>query len=250
MAEAEARAYNILEVNRAETDFEVADLRRRAAARLVNEEMTNQFNIESVTNKATHLLSEDASPEDMDDDWVRNTIDKTKMVSDEDMQNWWARILAGEANHPGTFSRRTVNLMADLDKDDAELFESLCSFIWMLHGAGYPLIFDTHNEIYNRQGINSISIGYLESLGLIRVNTLTGFKINPTPPQLSASYHGKRELLTMPNNPKYQFSIGMVMFTQPGMELSRVCKSSPIEDFFNYVRDRWGKEGLVTSQLL
>ena len=42
MAEAEARAYHILEINKAETDLEVADLRRRAAARLINEEMTNR----------------------------------------------------------------------------------------------------------------------------------------------------------------------------------------------------------------
>lgn len=248
IAEAQAKAHHILEVNKAETNIEVAQLRERAATRIINEEMANQTNIETITERAINYLNEDATPQGMGDDWVRNAIDKSKMVSDEDMQDWWARILAGEANHPGSFSRRTVNLMADLDKSDAELFESLCIFVWMLQGNKHPLIFDMKHEIYGRHGINFISTGHLESLGLVRLNSMTGFKIDPAPSPLRVSYYGRRKLLTIPNNPGHQFSIGMVMFTQPGIELSQVCKSNPEEDCFNYVCDRWRKEGLVNSQ--
>ena len=245
MAEAEARAYQILEVNKAETDIEIADLRRRAAARLINEEMTNQANIENITEKATHYLNDDATPEAIEDDWVRNCIDKTKMVSDESMQDWWARILAGEANNPGSFSRRTVNLMADLDKGDAELFRNLCSYIWVLGNTPSPFVFDMQHEIYNRHGVNFGSIGQLETLGLIHFNGLTGFDFIGQPKTVILSYHGSHVVLTMPNDSGNKLPQGQVIFTRAGLELARICEFNPVEGFFEYVYDKWASESLV-----
>ena len=68
------------------------------------------------------------------------------MVSDDDMQQIWAGILAGEANNSGSFSRRTVNLVADLDKRNAQLFRNLCGFAWMI-GFTEVLVFDTNADI-------------------------------------------------------------------------------------------------------
>ena len=87
------------------------------------------------------MVTDDASPEDMEDDWIRNLLGKCRIVSDQDMQELWARILAGEANEPGSVSRRTVNLVADLDKRDAESFMAVCRFVWQLH-------FENHTRHY------------------------------------------------------------------------------------------------------
>ena len=50
------------------------------------------------------------------------------------MQELWARLLAGEASGPGTFSKHTVNLLADLDPIDARMFSQVCDFGWLLKG--------------------------------------------------------------------------------------------------------------------
>ena len=84
------------------------------------------------------------------------------------MQELWGRILAGEANTPNSFSRRTVNLVADLDKRDAELLTRLCAFGWMIGGLT-PLVFDLQADIYNRNGIAFDTLGQLEALGLVRL---------------------------------------------------------------------------------
>ena len=249
MAEAEARAYHILEINKAETDLEGADLRRRAAARLINEEMTNQSNIENITEKATHYLNDDATPEVIEDDWIRNCIDKGKMVSDDGMQDWWARILAGEANNPGSFSRRTVNLVADLEKGDAELFRSFCSFVWMSEDSPWPFVFDTHHQVYNQQSISFSSIGHLDSLGLVRFNDLDGFVFQDVVKRVGLSYHGKLVILAFPNDAGNKLDLGKVLFTQSGRELSRICEASPAEGFFEYVYDRWANESLVPPRV-
>ena len=112
----------------AESQIQITDLHRRAMHRFLEEEAKRQSNIEGITQKALPLLEEKSAPQNVEDDWITNFFDKCRIVSDNDMQQLWSRILAGEANRPGAFSKRTVNLMADLDKGDAELFMRLCGF--------------------------------------------------------------------------------------------------------------------------
>jgi len=128
--------------------------------RFLEEEAKKQLNIEEITRRALPLLEEKASPQSVEDDWIANFFDKCRIVSDEDMQQLWSRVLAGESNKPGAFSRRTVSLLADLDKQDAELFTRLCGFGWMI-GNVVPLVFDVQHVVYNRHGINFDSLGHL-----------------------------------------------------------------------------------------
>ena len=244
MAEADAKADRIRRVSEAETDIEVAELRQRAAHRFANEEMTKQINMENITEKALLGLDDNANPEAMENDWIMNFFDKCRMVSDDDMQQVWAGILAGEANNPGSFSRRTVNLVADLDKRDADLFKSLCGFAWMIEDVT-PLVFDAYADMYNRNGITFESLGQLESLGLIRYNGIGGFEIHNFREKTSAFYYGKPVVLEFPNDDDNKLSVGTTLLTQSGEELALICGSTPVEGFFEYVYDRWAGQSLV-----
>ena len=82
-------------------------------------------------DKTEPHLNQETQPESMEDDWIANFFDKCRIVSDSDMQTLWGRVLAGEANAPGTYSKRTVNLLSDFDKSDAELFTKLCGLGWL-----------------------------------------------------------------------------------------------------------------------
>jgi len=128
LAKAEAEASLI----KAKAEFEITDLHRRAMHRFVEEEAKRQENMEAITEKALPHLKSGSDPSKMEDDWVTNFFDKSRIVSDSDMQELWARVLAGEANAPGFYSKRTVNFLGDLDKRDAELFSTLCSFGWFI----------------------------------------------------------------------------------------------------------------------
>lgn len=123
-AEAEVRRIH------AESAIQLTDLHRRAMHRFVEEEAKKQSNIESITQDALPLLEAESVPEDVSGDWITNFFDKSRIVSDKEMQGLWSRVLAGEANAPGAFAKRTVNLLADLDKEDAVLFKKLCGFGW------------------------------------------------------------------------------------------------------------------------
>ena len=109
--------------------------------------------MESITEKAIPQLNDSSNPQNMEDDWITNFFDKCRIVSDEEMQLLWAKVLAGEANSPGTYSKRTVNSLGSLDKRDAQLFTNFCSFVMIIKGEPTPLIYDEQASIYNDQQI-------------------------------------------------------------------------------------------------
>ena len=243
VAKAEAEADRI----RGESQIQVTDLHRRAMHRFLEEEAKRQSNIEDITQKALPLLEEESSPQNVEDDWITNFFDKCRIVSDEDMQRLWSRVLAGEANTPGAFSKRTVNLLADLDKGDAELFMRLCGFGWEI-GNVAPLVYDFHDEVYNRHGIEFASLNHLESLGLIQFNDITGFRRVKVPKKATVFYYGRRVELTFPKDADNDLQLGKVLLTRAGQELAPVCRSTPVDGFFDYVYDRWAGQSLVPKR--
>jgi hypothetical protein len=242
VAEAEAKASLI----RAKTDLQITDLHRRAMHRFVEEEARKQFNIESITEKAMPLLKENSDPSKMENDWVTNFFDKSRLVSDGEMQELWSKVLAGEANSPGSFSKRTVNLVSELEKKDAEAFVSLCRFAWDV-GGFMPLVFDSKAEIYQKHGINFSSLTHLESIGLIKYNSLTGFVSGGLPDLFAVSYCGKPLHLSMKNQQKKELPVGHVLLTSAGRELATICIAHGIPEFYDYVSDRW-KDFLPESE--
>ena len=137
VAKAEAKAALI----RTEAEIEIEALRLRAFGRFAEEQTRHQLNMESITGKAILHLGDDASPEDMENDWLANFFDKCRNVSEEDMQDLWARVLAGEANNPGRFSRKTINILSDMERKYAKLFQDICRYRFSISGTDRLLIF-------------------------------------------------------------------------------------------------------------
>lgn len=241
VAKAEAEADQI----RAESQIQVTDLHRRAMRRFFEEESKRQSNIESITQKALPLLQEESTPQGMDDDWITNFFDKCRIVSDEDMQRLWSRVLAAEANAPRTFSRRTVNLLADLEKFDAEIFTTLCGFGWAI-GDFSPLVFE-HGEPYSNYQINFDTLTHLEALGLVRTADFHNFIKSELPKKLTVSYFGTPVELTLPKEEQNQLPIGMVILTRAGRDLASVCSPKPVEGFLEFVREKWKAYGLIAE---
>ena len=240
VAKAEAEAGRI----QAEAQIQVTDLHRRAMHRFLEEEAKKQSNIEAITQSAIPLLEDKSSPQNVADDWITNFFDKSRIVSDAEMQSLWARALAGEANIPGTFAKRTVNLLGDLDKEDAELFVRLCGFGWQI-GNVVPLVFDVKSDIYNQHGINFGSLSHLESLGLVQFNNISGFSRLQIPKSATVFYYGNIVTLTFPLDADNKLEIGKVLLTRAGQQLAPVCGSQPVDGFFEYVREKWVAKNLL-----
>ena len=250
VAKAEAEASLIS----AESQIQVSELNVRAMHRFVEEESKKQANMEAITAGALSLLQDNSKPQNIDNDWIANFFDKSKIVSDTDMQKFWARILAQEANGPGAFARKTVNLLADLDREDAELFVGLCRCCWAFakeevdSDKSVPIVFDVDAEIYKSNGVHFHSMTHLESFGLIRFEQMSGFARLNLPRSTALSYFGKQVNLTFPSEQGNSLAIGKVLWTRAGAQLSAICDSSPIEGLFEYTVQRWTSSGLIQQQ--
>jgi hypothetical protein len=240
VAKAEADADRI----HAESQIQVTDLQRRAMHRFLEEEAKKQANIDSITEKALSLLEEQSCPANMEDDWITNFFDKSRIVSDAEMQELWSRVLASEANTPGTFSRRTVNLLSDLDKRDAELFTKLCGFGWMIVDVA-PLVFDVKGELYNHHGISFDSLLHLETLGLLQFDDFVGFTRFKLPKKVTMSYFNTSVELEFSKDALNTLDVGKVVLTHAGQELARICDPKPVEGFFDLVYKRWEEQSLI-----
>lgn len=229
----------------AEAQIQITDLHRRAARRFIEEEAQHQQNMESIAAKALPQLDAAAKPDVMDDDWIANFFDKCRIVSDGDMQTLWSRVLAGEANNPNTYSKRTVNFLSDMDKNDAELFTKLCGFTWMIGGI-VPLILDYTANIYKDNGIGFDDLSHLDSIGLAIFSARTVDR-SGLPEKFFITYYDKPLTLQTPKGSDNLLNTGHVQFTRIGRELAPICGSEPVAGFYEYVKEHW-KQYLPESQ--
>ncbi len=235
-----AKAKAEVAIIEAEAEIQITYLHRRAMCRFVNEEAQKQKNIEDITSQAISHLEEKTDAAQMDDDWVTNFFDKSRIVSNKEMQGFWARVLAGEANTPGTYSKRTVNFLGDLDRVDADSFTRFCGFIWQI-GKFVPLIFDIQAEIYNKNRINFDTLSHLESIGLIQFDNLARFQLIGFPKKFQIFYCGQPLHLEMPKDIGNELEVGHALLTRVGQELAPICGSVPVDGYMEYVKEKWGK---------
>lgn len=128
-------------------------------------------NCVSVTNIALPFVSDDAKPQDVEEDWFTFFFDKVRLVSDEGLQNMWGQILAGEVNKPGKYQRSLLHTLSIMSASQAELFCALAKFCMYEHKGDsvHPLIFMSANaQVYEKLNITSSGLLDLEYLGLIQ----------------------------------------------------------------------------------
>ena len=106
------------------------DIREEIIARLTFQEEKRQRNIETVVRKAaTELGEHQVDDVDVDHDWTASFFTDVQDVSTEQMQELWARILAGEVRRSGTTSMRTLSILKVMSQADATLFQNVTPFV-------------------------------------------------------------------------------------------------------------------------
>lgn len=237
VAKAKAEAEKI----KAIAGIEISEIEQQALERFVKEEGKKQENIEKITAKAAQQLGDNAKPEELDDDWIANFFEKCRTVSDNEMQSLWAKLLAGEATTPGTYAKRTVGFVSNLDKSDAHMFTNLCTFRWSVVDLAL-LIFDIEDKIYQKHGIGFSEIMHLDEIGLITFNNLSNFVQKNLPKKVLVFHYGQPIALELPKEKNNDFVLGHVLLTKIGQELAPICGSNCSGEFLEYVVERWARQ--------
>ncbi len=245
VANAESKASII----KAESDIKIHELQKRAMTRFLNEETIKQKNIEDITKKALPELKEDSKPQDLENDWIANFFNECRLISDPDMQTIWARILAGEANLPNSYSKRAIKNLSILDKKDVELFTNLNKFKWVIGDNITPLIYNYKDDIYKKYNIDFDSLNHLSHIGLIQfeVTNVYGGEFTFISPSvdITCNFFGNKHYIKLKKSDEYQVIVGAVIFTQVGIELSKICDFEPLPDIEKFILNHWKKVGYI-----
>ena len=103
-------------------EFELfADESQKETERLVTNTVNAMLKADSVVDWSKVDL-EQFNPE-----FRRRWISEASNVSDETLQDLWARLLAGELESPGSVSNDTMSIARDLTKERAGEFQTFCS---------------------------------------------------------------------------------------------------------------------------
>jgi hypothetical protein len=217
-ATAEGQALVIME----EARSRASEISVRAAQRLIDTEERRQRNIESITHEAAKLLPEEVSSEPVDEDWAARFFVESQDIGAKEMQDVWAKILAGEVTKPGSFSRRTLSVLKDISIRDAQAFNTLCKNSFRdIRGAPLPLIsIPQGSEFWNQLGLNFTALRRLEDAGLLEFQAFGIVLKNVT----GALLFGSNKSLAAKTDSPDSFSLGRVDLTSAGVELAGICE--------------------------
>ena len=91
---------------------------------LVNKKYVVQRAVEYLTSPNSGMDSElESDAAEVDPDWLDYFGGYAEKANSEKVRDLWARVLAGEIRHPGSFSRSTLRLLTELDQKMASWFE-------------------------------------------------------------------------------------------------------------------------------
>jgi hypothetical protein len=240
--EAEARAQGALIEAKAQAKIE--RIRAETAAYVLDREMRKTQNREAIIAEAFKALPPPTTevPKELpSEDLVYRFFDSFEGVGDPEMQKIAGRLLAGEVTRPGSYSRKTIRTLADLDSSDFLLFQTLCRFVWRI-GDWTPLVFDPNAAMYKDQGLSYRKCEVLEALGLARFESLAGRSRMGFPQSFVVSY-GRKPVSVELKEGADRIEIGRVAFSPAGSQLVGLTNASTVSGFLEYVAEKWRADG-------
>jgi len=196
-------------------------------------EQRRQLNIEEITAIAAENLRSqtNVADEKVDVDWINRFFSIAGDISTSQMQELWGRILAGEVKQPGSFSLRTLDVIRNLSKVEAELFTKFATL--RLYAEGECFVYHDETLFKTHYKISTSQLMLLADAGLIQPNTdiILNFKSADQDPDQLLFKQGKRGILAKgPFNTLNHIEV--LKFTVAGTEIAALIPE--LEDDFHF----------------
>lgn len=244
---ADADAYTIRTIAKAKAEAKTnnelieEEIFNRIEKRLLYTERCRQENIDSVIAKAAELLTsvEQVSNENIDKDWSTAFFNYIQDISDEEMQDIWSRILAGEVERPNSHSLRTLNTLKLLSKEEALIFKKMSNFV--LHDNSSYFVIE-NNNILPESKLSIAEKRLLNEIGLIEPtgSTIIERKLLPNTSCI-LFYNGTAFHIENKNTTNIKIRFGSSLLTKTGTDLIRLVNphvdDAFLASFCNFLSD-------------
>lgn len=204
-----------------------------STAKKTIKEYCNQKNIVAI---ALQNINKFSKPDEINNDWLVQFMDKARLVSDEEFQYIWGRVLAEECNQPNSIPKVAFKILEQMDRDIAIKFMNVCSVAEYVDEDEIeysPIIIDALLEEYYRGiGITFHTLLELKSYGLVELDVGKGHEdYNITYKKAPVIIHYFDEQYIVPEM-KTTFPVGNVLFTKAGRALCKAVNAEKREGFF------------------
>ncbi len=215
----------------------------------IKKQAKNKFKIYKKAERIADK-SKEKKIEKPDDDWLAYYDELVSNVSDEQMQEIWARILVREHIENGSISKAMLNVFSLLDKDTAATFQKICTLTYLLNDDDMgifeiPLVLydDILNKIlenkvasteygelselltrYQRYCPTQQEINLLDEIGLLKIsqiydeNDIFSYKKRKAIFQVGTQQYEMESFYDSGNEYEYILT-GQAFFTQLGLSL-------------------------------
>jgi len=185
-----------------------------------------------------------SAAETTSDDWVNKFREDAGLVGEAQVQEVYARILAGESARPGSVSLRTLGVLRYLDKAIAEHFSKLMQVT--IDGSFIPGQ-DTPwgRAVLERAGLSHDVLNLLDDAGLVNGATLSNMLYEEKPTHVwILTGHGIAVAGTKEDGTPFSVALTVHMLKQAGRELARIadCNADPTveRELIAWIRPRGG----------
>jgi len=239
--EADARAYEVSVIEKAKTDSSVyryeieQDMLDKIEERRIFREVRKQKNIDNVIKLAIDELKDDfdVSSIPVDEDWVVRFFSIAEDISNEQMQQLWGKILAGEVKSPNSFSLHTIEYLKNMSKEEADLFSKAANYT--INDSDFSFIFRSfNNKMLEKNGLFYSEILHLIELKLIHPEINIGMTYGKTSEDVEVVFTSDIYIIkTMKKAGTPICELPLYKFTQIGSELIKLLTITPVESYIN-----------------
>lgn len=161
-------------------------------------------NLGNTLMKARPLITANENKVADDNDVFWGLLEHSKEISNDEMQELIAKIIAGEYNVPGTYSMSTLQIIKMLGKSELELFEKIGSLLVNDSRLPWELFTgrDNAKDLMEKVEVDFGRLQALQSLGLFLPNEMSNTITNTEKENLLIKYFDKK-LIFSPENDNY-----------------------------------------------
>ena len=237
----------------------IEQLKEQADQRMLSFDEKRPLNVGNICQRTGEILGKEdfntivASDNPYEDDWLSTFENESCHKSSQEMQERFARMLAGEIKRPGTYSIRAIRQLGQIDPEMASVFRTFCSGCiafdnpsgsGLVYTSIFPSFRVSFSSFLNKYGINNRMIFNLQEFSLLATEIrphltrgpalniqkcLVGNSESPPTPFL---YAGKYFLLKTHDNeknPDWNFKMPGIFLSSLGNELINIVEPDPIE---------------------
>ena len=201
---------------------------------------TNLINIGA---KATEYI--DSSKENeikFENDFFWGIIEHAKEISNEEMQELIAKIIAGEYNKPGSYSMSTLQSIKMLGKDELELFETIACLLINYDSIPKDIFSlpESIKDLFKKLKIDFGRFQLLQSLGLFLPNDLTSSMENPLRQIFALQYFDQQIIFkpTHENNFKIKLP-GSYTLSTTGKQIVKHLNPRFNDKYFSWLKENY-----------